>query len=80
MELDNIEAAKKMVERGLGVALLPRTAVSREVLAGELSRVELAGGTPMRRSIVAMRRRDAGQPAGVVAAFLELLATAADGS
>ena len=80
MELDNIEAAKKMVERGLGVALLPRTAVSREVQAGELSRVYLAGGTPMRRSIVAMRRRDAGQPAGVVAAFLELLATAADGS
>ena len=80
MELDNIEAAKKMVERGLGVALLPRTAVKREVQAGELSRVDLAGGTPMRRSIVAMRRRDAGQPAGVVAAFLELLATAADGS
>ena len=24
MELDSIEAAKKMVERGLGVALLPR--------------------------------------------------------
>jgi DNA-binding transcriptional LysR family regulator len=80
MELDNIEAAKKMVERGLGVALLPRTAVSREVQAGELSRVYLAGGTPMRRSIVAMRRRDAGEPAGVVAAFLDLLATAGDGS
>src|SRR6266851_1173107 len=31
MELDSIEAAKKMVERGLGVALLPRTAVAREV-------------------------------------------------
>jgi DNA-binding transcriptional LysR family regulator len=29
MELDSIEAAKKMVERGLGVALLPRTAVAR---------------------------------------------------
>jgi DNA-binding transcriptional LysR family regulator len=68
-----------MVERGLGVALLPRTAVSREVAAGELSRVELAGGTPMRRSIVAMRRRDAGEPAGVVAAFLQLLLSSGDG-
>ena len=31
MELDNIESAKKMVERRLGIALLPRTAVSREL-------------------------------------------------
>jgi DNA-binding transcriptional LysR family regulator len=74
MELDNIEAAKKMVERGLGVALLPRTAITRELAAGALSRVELSDGSPMRRSIVAMRRRDAGEPTGVVAAFLDLLA------
>jgi DNA-binding transcriptional LysR family regulator len=76
MELDNIEAAKKMVERGLGVALLPSTAVSRELAAGVLSRVEVSDGAPMRRSIVAMRRRDAAEPTGVVAAFLELLASA----
>ena len=31
MELDNIEAAKKMVEEGLGVALLPRMSVGREL-------------------------------------------------
>jgi DNA-binding transcriptional LysR family regulator len=74
MELDNIEAAKKMVERGLGVALLPRTAVAREVDAGALEPVELAEGTPMKRSIVAMRRRDAGEPSGAVRSFLELLA------
>jgi DNA-binding transcriptional LysR family regulator len=77
MELDNIEAAKKMVERGLGVALLPRTAVAREVAAGALARVELTDAAPMRRSIVAMRRRDAGPPSGIVAAFLELLSKAA---
>src|SRR5207248_971272 len=75
MELDNIEAAKKMVERGLGVALLPRTAITRELGAGELTRVELSDGSPMQRSIVAIRRRDAGEPTGVVAAFLDLLAT-----
>jgi DNA-binding transcriptional LysR family regulator len=73
MELDNIEAAKKMVERGLGVALLPRTAVAREVAAGALNLVTIAGAPPLRRSLVAMRRRDAGPPVGVVAAFLSIL-------
>lgn len=75
MELDNIEATKKMVERGLGVALLPRTAVAREVAAGTLNQVPLAGHPILRRSLVAMRRRDAGPPTGVVAAFLEILKT-----
>jgi DNA-binding transcriptional LysR family regulator len=75
MELDNIEAAKKMVERALGVALLPGTAVSRELAAGVLARVELSDGAPIRRSIVAMRRGDAGEPSGVVAAFLESLSS-----
>jgi len=73
MELDNIEAAKKMVERGLGVALLPRTAVDREAAAGALRLVRVADAPPMRRTIGAMRRRDAGPPSGLVAAFLELL-------
>jgi len=73
MELDNIEAAKKMVEHGLGVALLPGTAVARELAAGTLEPVELTGVAPIRRSIVAMRRRDAGEPAGAVRSFLELL-------
>ena len=74
MELDNIEAAKKMVERGLGVALLPRTAVAREVDAGALHAVELRNTAPLRRQIVAMRRRDAGEASGLVTAFLGLLA------
>jgi len=73
MELDNIEAAKKMVQRGLGVSLLPATAVALEVDAGTLCRVDLRNVGPMRRQIVAMRRRDAGEPSGLVAAFLDLL-------
>jgi DNA-binding transcriptional LysR family regulator len=72
-ELDNIEAAKKMVERRLGVALLPRTAVAGEVAAGTLRRVPINDGLPLRRRLVAMRRRDAGPPSGVVAAFVVLL-------
>jgi DNA-binding transcriptional LysR family regulator len=73
MELDNIDAAKKMVERRLGVALLPRTAVSSEVAAGTLRLVDVADAPAMRRTIVAMRRRDAGDPTPILSAFLELL-------
>jgi DNA-binding transcriptional LysR family regulator len=73
MELDSIEAAKKMVERGLGVALLPRTAVAREVEAKTLRSVRTQGAPPMYQSIVAYRRLDAGKPTGIVAAFLTLL-------
>jgi len=70
MELDNIDAAKKMVEQGLGVALLPRIAVAGEVEAGALGTVRIAGSPPLVRRVVAIRRRDAGEPTGVVAAFL----------
>ena len=73
MEMDSIEAAKKMVERGLGVALLPRTAVEREVDGGTLRRVKLRGAPPMYNFIASFRRRDAGKPEGVVAAFMGLL-------
>ena len=72
-ELDNIEATKKMVERRLGVALLPRTAVVIEVAAGTLRRVPISDGLPMRRRLVVMRRRDLGPPSGVVKAFVDLL-------
>jgi DNA-binding transcriptional LysR family regulator len=73
MELDSIEAAKKMVERGLGVALLPGTAVAREVGNKTLRAVQMADAPPMQNTIVAYRRRDAGTPEGIVAAFLQLL-------
>ena len=62
MELDNIEAAKKMVEEGLGVALLPRVSVMREISSGALSEIEVADAPPMRRSVDAIRRKDAGSP------------------
>jgi len=77
-ELDNIEATKKMVERRLGVALLPRTAVAVEVAAGTLRRVPISDGLPMRRRLVVMRRRDLGPPSGVVKAFVDLLLQATE--
>jgi len=73
LEVDNIDAAKRMTEEGLGVALLPRTAVSAELADGRLREVALADMAPARRRIVVVRRRDAGTPSTVVAAFLETL-------
>jgi DNA-binding transcriptional LysR family regulator len=70
MELDNIDAAKKMVEQGFGVALLPQTSVADELEAGALAEVEIVDASPVRRKIVAITRRDAGPPAGHAKAFL----------
>ena len=77
MELDNIDAAKKMVREGFGVALLPHTAVADELGAGVLRAVEIRDAEPLRRQIVAVRRKDRGAPRGVVAAFLATLESAA---
>jgi DNA-binding transcriptional LysR family regulator len=69
MELDNIDAAKKMVLAGFGVALLPATAVADELASGALRQVEVADAEPPRQEIVGIRRRDV--PAvGSVGAFL----------
>ena len=72
MELDTIDAAKKMVEQGLGVALLPYTAVASELVSGRLASAKLADAAAIRRRIVAVRRRDAGPPSGLVSAFLAI--------
>ena len=73
MELDNIDAAKKMVEQGLGVALLPHTAVAGELEAGVLRAVTLADAPQLKREIVIFRRRDAGPPSPSLEAFLNCL-------
>ncbi len=71
MELDNIEAAKRMVEHRLGVAFMPRLAVVRAVAAGRLCTVEVDDAPKLRRSVVALRRKDV-PLTGAVTAFLEL--------
>jgi DNA-binding transcriptional LysR family regulator len=77
MEVDNIEAAKRMVEHRLGVAFLPRTAVVRSVAAGNLSLISVEENPEMSRSIVALKRRDV-PSSGPVAAFLEVASTLGD--
>jgi DNA-binding transcriptional LysR family regulator len=79
MELDNIEATKKMVQEGLGVALLPQSAVAAELDDGTLRAIQIVDAEPDRRQIVVIRRRDAGEPTGLVAAFMEIVSLAAGG-
>lgn len=73
LEVDNIDAAKRMVEQRLGIALLPRTSVQAEVGSGRLVPVRLTDMAPIRREIVVARRRDAGELSPVLAAFLATL-------
>ena len=72
MELDSMEATKKMVEEGLGIALLPRIAVQRELLVGNLCEVEITGMPNPTRQIALIHRRS--RPPGPVAqAFVEIV-------
>jgi len=72
-EVDNIEAAKRMVERGLGVALLPGTAVADALTAGSLREVLLGGTTVIRRQIVAVERPGARPTSPFTATMWDLL-------
>jgi len=78
MELDNIDAAKQMVGQGLGVALLPHTSVASELGDGRLRAIDIEGAAPIRRRIVAIRRRDIGPPSGPVAGFFDVLGRVAE--
>jgi DNA-binding transcriptional LysR family regulator len=73
MELDNIESTKKMVERKLGIALLPRSAIAGELAAKVLVQVAVTDAPPVTQKMVVIRRRDQGRPSGTVAAFLTML-------
>ncbi|HEX2883971.1 MAG TPA: LysR family transcriptional regulator [Candidatus Limnocylindria bacterium] len=73
LEVDNIDAAKRMVEQRLGIALLPRTSVQAEIGTARLFPVTVADMAPVRRQIVMARRRDTGEPSAVVADFLATL-------
>lgn len=73
IELDNVEAAKRMVAAGLGVALLPRTSVAEEVADGSLVALRVDDTDAAPRHIGLLRRTDAGQPSPALADFLELV-------
>ncbi|MBA3913385.1 MAG: LysR family transcriptional regulator [Acidobacteriales bacterium] len=58
-EVDSIEIAKRMVERGLGFAFLPQLAVTRELRSGHMVAVKLLDAEPLGRSLdlIHARRR-----------------------
>jgi DNA-binding transcriptional LysR family regulator len=70
MVLDSIDAAKRMVQLGLGIALLPRSALRDELEDGSLAAVTVVSTAPVRRQIVAIRRRDAGDLPTALAALV----------
>ena len=73
LEIDNVEAAKKMVEHGLGPALLPRSAVTDELESGRLVEVPIADAPSVRRTITAIRRRRPVAPSVLADAFLSTI-------
>jgi len=72
MQLDSIEASKKMVEANLGLALLPAMSVHREIQMGVLKKVHIDTDEPVAWSIAVMFRRNKPQ-SGPMSAFLQLL-------
>ncbi|HET7205864.1 MAG TPA: LysR family transcriptional regulator [Terriglobales bacterium] len=71
-EVDSIETAKRMVERGLGLAFLPQLAIVHEIRSGRLSTVKILDAEPLGRSldVIHPRHRPLRQEAR---AFLEAM-------
>jgi len=73
MELDSLEATKRMVEVGLGIALIPLVTVERELSAGTLVKVDIVDAEPIKRPISLIYRRHRKRPR-TVQAFIDTLA------
>ena len=73
MELDNIDATKKMIAQGLGIGFIPRAAISDELEAGTLAVAALVDAEPLRRPIVAITRARSGPLSGPAEGFLQVL-------
>lgn len=76
LEVEGIEAAKRMVERKLGLGFLPQIAVAQELRRGRLVAIEIVDAEPLHRNLdVIHLRHQPLTPEGLV--FLRLLRTAA---
>src|SRR5215469_1050451 len=76
LEVETIEAAKRMVERKLGLSFLPQIAVTHELSEGKLTAIEIVNAEPLRRNldVIHPRHRPLTKDAQ---SFLTLLRTAA---
>jgi DNA-binding transcriptional LysR family regulator len=59
IEVDSVDTARRLTARGLGVSLLPSTAVMPEIEAGRLAPVGLADTPRIRRRVIALERAEA---------------------
>lgn len=75
-EFDNIETIKRAIEIGSGIALLPSPTVWREVSAGTLDAVDLAGLQLVRPLGIVHKRSK--RPTTVMQSFIKLLHEDAD--
>lgn len=75
MELDSLEATKRMVEQGLGIALLPVVTIQRELDAGTLVRIDLADIEPIKRPISLAYRKNRKRSRSVQA-FIDMMSEA----
>lgn len=59
LEVETIETAKRMVERGMGLAFLPHLAVARDIRRRALAALDIADAEPLRRSldVIHLRQR-----------------------
>jgi len=77
LEVESIEAAKRMVERGIGIAFLPQLAVGREIRRRELLAIHVRDAEPLSRSLDVIHPRQ--RPLGTEAqALLKALRAAVD--
>jgi len=72
MELDSIEATKRMVMCGLGLAMLPEGTVDHELQTGQLVIVPVAESSHLNRHTILIHRRGKVW-SGISRAFLEVL-------
>jgi DNA-binding transcriptional LysR family regulator len=73
MELDSLEATKRMVEEGLGIALVPLVTIERELEAGRLVKIEMVDAPSLKRSVSLIYKRRRKRPR-TVQAFIDTLA------
>src|SRR3984885_11758088 len=77
LEVETIEAAKRMVERKLGLSFLPLIAVTHELRRRKLVAIEIVDEEPLRRNLDVIYPRHRAPTRGAKA-LLQLLQTAAN--
>jgi DNA-binding transcriptional LysR family regulator len=78
LEVESIEAAKRMVERGIGLAFLPQLAVGREIRRRRLSAIDIRDAEPLSRSLDVIHPRQRALSADAQALLETLRAVVAD--